>query len=204
MKKSWLLLIFVWLYKESLAQTDSTQLPVIISVFNNATRLPGSGTLGFINTPIHPGLRVGTLLTYKNSKKSDIYESFNIGYYYHHLSQYGFQLYTELGYRYKLSCGLGLNTQFVLGYMLTKPDLEVFKLDANGNYVKKPGWRSQLMTGAGVGFSYSLKRTSAHPMLLFLNYQFFLQMPFVKNYVPMLPNTAIHLGTIFHINTNKK
>jgi len=202
MKYSWIL-IFLIFCKEGISQTDSARFPIIISVFNNATLLPGKGTLGFINTPVHPGFRAGTFIIYRQTHISDIYESFNIGTYYHHLSQLGFQLYTELGYRYNFSFGLSLDAQALLGYLLAKPDIQVFQLDGNGNYNKKSGWRSQVMAGAGAGFSYKLMKNTFHPVRIFLNYQFFLQMPYVKNYVPMLPNTSFHVGTIFSINKKK-
>ena len=37
-----------------------------------------------------------------------------------------------------------------------------------------------------------------NPIDVFLNYQFLMQMPFVNEYVPILPNSALHVGVAFY------
>lgn len=49
------------------------------------------------------------------------------------------------------------------------------------------------MAGGALGLSYTQQK-AAKPLRFFLDYQFYLQMPFVKSYVPLLPNTLIHVG----------
>lgn len=204
MKNIFLLIILITLSVSGFAQKDtSKRFPVIISIFNNATMLPGSGTLGIINTPVHPGIRIGTLINLKESGKKVFFITFNLASYYHRLSQTAIQIYPELCYRYKFNNGLGINAQVLLGYLLAKPDLQVFELDNNGQYQSKTVLRSQVMTGAGIGVSYKLMKNTTNPLQIFINYHFFLQMPYVKNYVPMLPNTALHVGTIFYIHKKR-
>lgn len=199
MKKWLFFLAFGGLCNTVILSNDTIRHQILISVFNNATMLPGSGSLGILNTPLHPGIRVGTVVKFKETLKYDLYSNINLGCYYHHLSQLGFQLYAEPGYRYKFKSGIGLETQLALGYLLAKPDLQVFELNGSGEYQKKSYWRSQLMTGLGIGASYELGSNTGHPMRIFLNYQFFLQTPFVRNYVPLLPNTSLHFGCLFNI-----
>ena len=205
MKNLFILIIFISISFSGFAQKDtSNKFPVIISVFNNATLLPGSGTLGIINTPLHPGVRIGTYINLKETNKKNLFLTFNMASYYHKLSQTAFQFYPEFCYMYKFKNGIGINAQVLAGYLLAKPDLQVFKLDNNGNYQSKTVLRSQIMTGVGLGVSYKLMKNTLTPLQIFLNYQFYLQMPFVKNYVPMLPNTALHIGTVFYFHKKRK
>ncbi len=204
MKNLFLLIVFISISFSCFAQKDTlSKFPVIISVFNNATMLPGSGTLGIINTPIHPGVRIGTYIKLKETNKKNLFITFNLASYYHKLSQTAFQFYPEFCYRYKFNNGIGINALVLMGYLLAKPDLQVFELDNNGNYQRKTVLRSQVMAGAGIGISYMLMKNTLNPLQIFLNYQFFLQMPFVKNYVPMLPNTVLHIGTIFYFHKKR-
>jgi hypothetical protein len=198
-----LLASFIFIYSGN-AQKDTTGFPVIFSLFNNSTLLPGKGVMGIINTPVHPGLRVGSSVTFNESRKSVLLETFNLAFYYHKLSQTGIQLYSELWYRHKLINRLEIGGQVLLGYMLAKPDLQVFELKNDGNYTDKSILRSQIIAGAGLGLSYKIFQNTEHPLQIFMNYQFYLQMPFVKNYVPMLPNTSLHMGTIFYLTKKKK
>jgi hypothetical protein len=40
--------------------------PLIVSIFNLGTQLPGSGYLGVFTVPVHPGISVGTEFRYNN------------------------------------------------------------------------------------------------------------------------------------------
>ena len=85
--------------------------------------------------------------------------------------------------------------------MLSFTDVDVFKLNDQGNYYKKNfPTRIQGMTGLNIGLNYDIvlfKKFETQVTTLFFNYQFWFQMPFVKGYVPVLPNVALHLGASF-------
>jgi hypothetical protein len=49
------------------------------------------------------------------------------------------------------------------------------------------------MATSALGLSYQVQKGQNSPRF-FLDYQFFLQMPFVKSYVPLAPNTVFHVG----------
>lgn len=205
MKKLPIIILLCVFCNVSLKAGDSLRFPIIISVFNNATVLPGTGKLGFINTPVHPGICIGSVIKeYRSNEKSDVFQTIKLGYYYHKYFQNSIQLYTELGYRYKFNFGLDLEAELGVGYLLAIQDIEVFELNKHGTYDNKSSARSQIMAGFGIAPSTVIFKETDHPVRLFINYQFYLQMPFVKSYVPVLPNTAIHLGAIFNINKKVK
>jgi hypothetical protein len=70
----------------------------------------------------------------------------------------------------------------------------------DGRYVKKANFgRPQLMATASLTAGYDIKAKGKLPLRLFLQYQFWLQTPFVNKYVPLLPNTALHIGAIYQL-----
>jgi hypothetical protein len=191
--------IILSLGAESAAAQDARRLPLILSAYSVNTQLPG-GRLA----PIHPGLQAGTEFRYNRSEKNQWFQTVKLGVYYHKYSQTGIQLYSEVGYRRALWKRLGAELRIGAGYLHAISDLQTFKL-VNGQYERKRTiGRPQAMGGAAFGFGYRLGAAPDAPRI-FLDYQFFLQMPFVKNYVPLLPNTALHVGVAFpFFNRTKK
>jgi hypothetical protein len=162
--------------------------PVTVSVFTVATQLPGGKV-----TPIHPGIEVGTEFRYNKSDKNQWLQTVKVGGYYHKYSQTAIQVYSELNYRRKIVQKLRGDFKLGAGYLYAIPDLQTFILE-DGTYKKKsnPG-RSQLMVSTALGVRYRLSHSNDAPQL-FMHIQSFLQMPFIKSYVPVLPNTALHMG----------
>ncbi len=175
------------------------QLPLTLSVYSVNTQLPG-GRL----TPVHPGLQAGTEFRYNRSEKNQWFQTAKLGVYYHKYSQTGIQLYSEGGYRRAIWKGLSAEFRLGVGYLHAITDLQMFELK-DGQYERKRTiGRAQVMGSTALGLGYRLGESMDAPRV-FIDYQFFLQMPFVKNYVPLLPNTALHLGVAFpFFNTGKK
>lgn len=215
--------LFFFLWQSLLAQ-DSTGyrlLPFSISIFNNQTSLPLGMKLGMTQSPVHPGICFSYLHTWKNETRNEWQQSFKLGNYYHRYSQYGIQLYTEIYYRYKRFKWLYPEAGIGAGYLHAFPDLQQFKLNSNGQYEKIKNWgRSQSMISTFIGLSVPMHkkgklpkhtcttcRQSTYtppPNRLFITYQFWMQAPFVKNYVPLLPNTSLHIGYAFTIKQKIK
>lgn len=178
---------------------DARRLPLVVSAYTVNTQLPGGRV-----TPIHPGLQAGTEFRYNRSEKNQWFQTAKLGVYYHKYSQTGIQLYSEIGYRRALWKGLGAELRLGAGYLHAISDLQAFEL-VNGQYERKRSFgRPQVMGSAAFGIGYRLSSAPDAPRI-FLDYQFFLQMPFVKSYVPLLPNTALHAGVAFpFFNRTKK
>ena len=167
--------------------------PLIVSIFNVGTQLPGSGTLGVFSQPVHPGLGIGTEFFYRKGAKNQWLQTARVGVLHHRLAQTAVQLYSEFGYRRKIWRGTGAELRLGGGYLHSFPAVEVFKIK-DGAYSQKANiGRAQAMAGGAFGLSYAM----AADWRFFLDYQFYLQMPFVKNYVPLLPNSALHIGAAF-------
>lgn len=168
-----------------------------ISVFNNGTALPGSGTLGVWNKNIHPGGQLGYHHIHKKWDNAVLFQNVKLGYYYHRFAQQAIQLYTEAGYQYQFKFGLFADVALGGGYLHAFPDLDVFRIE-NGAYVKKTNWgRPQAMLSTALSIGYNLQSSFDIPLKPYLQYQFWLQTPYVKEYVPLLPNAAVHLGVYY-------
>lgn len=167
--------------------------PVIISVFNLGTQLPGSGVLGVLTLPVHPGLSVGTEFRYNQSVQNQFFQTAKLAVSYHQYVQTGIELYSEAGYRRPIWHGIQAELRLGAGYLHAIAATEVFELK-DGVYQKKFNLgRPQFMASSALGLGYQVQK-GANPPRFFLDYQFFLQMPFVKSYVPLAPNTALHVG----------
>ncbi|MFL5728457.1 MAG: hypothetical protein ACJ75J_03125 [Cytophagaceae bacterium] len=197
-------ILFVWIvlcfccFSESRAQ-EKRKYSVLISVFSNSTALPGNGLPGTLHAPLHPGFTAGLVKDYKRTEKHQLYQTFRLGYFYQHYVQHAIQLYSEAGYRYNLKCGLGFYSQLGAGYVHSFQDQQKFILK-DGEYKKQfPIGRPQVMISFTPGISYDLEKKCGSPVMLFASYQLWFQLPFVRQYVPVLPNASLHLGAIISL-----
>ena len=167
-------------------QSDSLAFTGLeLSGFNNSTSL-----FGFFKLPIHPGVRIaGTWNVDKNKRQFPVIDV-NGGYYFQAYAHHGIQLYGTVNYicipekKFLLIPGIGL------GSMVTIPDVDVWKLNENGDYENISGIRVQLTTHVQCKLGYR----APNQWSVFLMPQFWLHMPYVNSYVPVLPNSSIHLG----------
>lgn len=199
MKKSlWLFCILI-LMQNNLFSQDK-KIPISITIFNNGTSLPRSGYLGVFSKTIHPGISIGSYHLYHTGEKHEFFQTFKLGYFYHRYVQHGIQLYSEGGYRYLTKRGIYGEALLGAGYLHSIVNQEIFVLK-DDKYVKKANLgRPQFMISTGIGIGYDLEKKCSTPIRVFLLYQFWMQTPFVNKYVPILPNTALHLGVRYFIN----
>lgn len=175
---------------EHATMTQRQLRPLVVSVFNQATLLPGTV---FFSDPVHLGVSVGTEFRYNQSTRNEWFQTAKIAVVHHQYVQTAVQLYSEGGYRRTVWNGIGVELRLGAGYLHAISAEEIFHLK-NGVYEPAKGWgRPQFMGSAAFGLSYRWLKGRRAPRL-FVEEQFFLQMPFVKSYVPLMPNTALHLG----------
>lgn len=178
-------------------------IPISIALTNNATQLPGSGTLGVLHTPVHPGITIGTYKIWSAKAKHAWLQSLKLGYFYHHYSQHAISLYSEIAWSYSLAKNFGTNICAGAGYLHAIKDVQVFELSENGSYEKKKSIGSaQFAAGLQLGLFYRINRENKTPVSLFADYRFWVQAPFVKEYVPVLPYSTFQLGFTFFIIKN--
>ena len=195
----WFLLILAigWVGSVGAQESNRKVYPLTLSVFNNATLLPGQG----LGTPVHPGIVGGTEFRYNGSLRHEWFQTVKVGYFYHRYVQHGFQLYSEVGYRRHFASSFDLESRLGAGYLHSVTAARVFELSPDGVYVRqRSAGRPQAMISLVLGGGYTFQ----NEFRVFLAYQFYLQAPFVKEYVPMLPNTALHAGVSFPFFTSNK
>src|SRR6188472_3829621 len=103
--KQLFLSLFLLLSLLSAGIAQNKKLPISLSIFNNGSKLPGSGYLGVFSKTIHPGFAIGTYHFYRQREKSELFQTLKLGYFYHRFAQHAIQLYTEAGYRYLTKSG---------------------------------------------------------------------------------------------------
>lgn len=179
---------------------EQCKFAFITSVFSNSTALPTNGLPGKLHAPLHPGFSVGVVKNYKKTERHQLYQTYRMGYFYQRYVQHAVQLYSEFGYRFSFKNGFGLSSQFGAGYVHSFQDQQKFILK-DGEYKKQfPIGRPQFMISLAPGLSYDLNKKCGTPLLLFVNYQIWFQLPFVRQYVPVLPNSSFHVGAIISLN----
>ncbi len=192
-----LLILHLMAPKENPAQDTTSALPFHFSMFHNAPSLPFQGT-GF-TPPIHPGLEAGTSFTLGKGADHRWELQPALGYFYHRLAHHGIHLRGKARYTRFFSERTGLHVHGDLGYLHTIPHIAFYETGgSNGVQRALRGGRPQLLTGLGLGPDFRLAPDAG--LTVFLDYRFWLQWPFVNQYVPLLPNTAVHLGVKFELN----
>jgi hypothetical protein len=141
-------------------------------------------------------LEIGTEFRYHKSDKNQWLQSIKFGGYFHQYSQTALQLYTETNYRKRIIQKISGDAKLGVGYLYAMPDLQTFELKDGIYEEQKTSGRSQFMASVTLGLRYDLSDSFDGPQF-FMNMQCFLQMPFIKSYVPILPNTALHAGVSF-------
>ncbi len=165
-----------------------------INVFTNQYYVPFVGMGAIFTAKYHPGISVGFIKNIKKKEKTAFYYDARVGIYHHRFIQTGVQLYGDLGYRFTLPKKFFIAGEFGLGYLHAIIHQTRFKADDNGNYTKVKNFgKPQMMVGIGIKAGKQItvfKKTGR----LFINYQPWFQFPFIKSYVPLLPNNSLHLG----------
>lgn len=182
-------------------KAQSTTREIIVSAFNNAVAMPFSGRAGVVHRPLHPGISLGIAKRINKHDSHQLSLALKFAYLYQQQVQHVIHLYPELQYKYQFDFGLNLRANLGAGYMHSFPNLQQFKLDSNGEYQRSGrGGRPALLSSFTLGMGYNLEEKFNKPISVFVHYQMWFQSPFVKSYVPVLPNTALHVGTTLKIN----
>ncbi|MEN8224491.1 MAG: hypothetical protein ABFS05_03945 [Bacteroidota bacterium] len=196
MKKS-LLIIFLVFPLMMMCQSWKAN-PISVIVFNNATMLPPASLTATFNQPIHPGITVAYEFGWKDTLKHKWFQNAGISYIYHHFVYQGILLNTQGGYRWKIN-DFSIEGYLQAGYMHAFYLTDRCIMDPDGTYSAKQGaGKPQFVVGAGIGFGYDLGKDD-HIRRLILGYDVRLQMPFVRNYVSLLPNGALFIGFQFNL-----
>ena len=191
------LFLFTIVVNNSSAQKNKQ---ISIAFLNTGSAYPFSQFGKLITTVQHPGVELGYSFNWKTKKKHDWYQECKLAYFYHRFVQHAIPLYTDIGYRYKLSQRLTAQVALGAGYLHSIPATAQLKLAPNGGYKNDKGiGRMQALGAVNFGIRYPIKP----PVNLFITYQQLVQMPFVKAYVPMLPYNSLMIGVSTFLRSNK-
>ena len=195
-----ILLIITFLGIPFLANAQK-ELPISISWSNNQTTKPFQQFDGFFKEPIHSGIAAGTAFKLNNDTLQQLWQTANLGFLYHEDNQTAIQLYSEFMYRYQFHERWNAVAKAGLGYMHAFRDMPAFKLQDDGTYeqVSNNG-RPQVMFTGAIGMAYQFKLKKLERFRVRLTYQPWFQFPFVNEYVPLLPYTALRLGVEVPLN----
>lgn len=169
--------------------------PVKIALINEATAVP---FYRIINTPIHPGLQVGTEFEWKESRTLRLYPAVNIGYMFHKRLFQGVYVNAELGFDLTFNFGLNLKSTVGLGYMHTFATQEEFQFK-DGQY--KRGWdrgNPRIIPSFGVGFGYRVNPKKTKSAEVFVMYQGWLEYPYSPGFIPLMSHTNLLIGSKFY------
>lgn len=192
-----LLLLLLWITLSNRAQA---QRPINISVFNEATTIPFTT---FMNSPIHPGVQVGTELDWKESKHFRLYPTVNVGYMFHNKLFQGLYANVELGVDYKTSFGLNLKSKVGLGYLRTYTTQQEYQLK-NGQYESdRDKGNSRIMPSLTLGMGYDVRKNDPYSPEIYVLYQSWIEYPYSPGFIPVMAHTNLHLGTKFYTSKNK-
>jgi hypothetical protein len=203
MKRLLVIVSLIFLFFNANAQDSIKYCKLSFSLFDNATVLPQHGLHSMFKSPLHPGFTIGTEISWRKRSKTEIYQTIKAGYFYQRFVQHAIQLYTETGYRYTHKTGFGAFAQLGAGYLHSFVDQQQFVFK-NGEYKKKfPFGRAQAMLSLTPGIFFDFSKKLNKPVSVFIAYQAWFQFPYVRQYVPLFPNAAFHLGVIYKIKNRK-
>lgn len=190
-----------------LATPGSAQMKkeISISFVNAASAYPFAKFGQLFSGVKHPGIELGYGFIWKSKSKHDWYQEIKLAWVHHRFVQNAFLLYTDVGYRYKLSPHWTTQLALGAGYLHSIPATAKLKLNANGEYKNNKGiGRAQAGAILNFGAAYTIQPLATKPLKIFIAYQQLLQTPFVKAYVPILPYNSLLIGCSIFLPSHQK
>lgn len=167
------------------------EIPINVSMFNESTAIPYTK---FLTKPIHPGIQLGTEFNYNTKEHTRLFQTANVGYFYHKHLNHGIGLNTELGFEYRSGLGLAVSGLLGIGYMHTFATAEEFTFE-NGEYVKKVDFgNARLYPSFSLDLGYYLGKSKNSPKI-FVRYQSWAEYPYSPGFIPVMTHVNLHIGT---------
>ena len=178
---------------------------ISIAFVNTASAYPFSKFGKLLSGVEHPGVEIGYGFDWKSKNKHDWFQEIKLSYFYHRFVQHGIPLYTNIGYRYKFRHSVLAQIAVGAGYMQSIPATAKLKLSGDGEYKNDKGiGRPQALAVVNFSMGYVIHPSSKRTAKIFITYQQFLQTPFVKVYVPILPYNSLLIGCSISLHPPKK
>ncbi len=178
-----------------IAHSIWSQQPVTLSIFNESTAVSFHD---LVNTPVHPGVQIGTEFNWKENRHFRLYPSISIGYMFHRKLFQGLFANLELGLDYKTSFGLNLKSKIGLGYLHTFSTQQEFQFEGGKYSSGRDKGNSRLMPSFTSGLGYRLSPERSESSEIFVLYQSWLEYPYSPGFIPLMAHTNLHLGFKFY------
>lgn len=186
-----ILLLFAFCLITYFGHGQKRDIPINISIFNEATAIPFTRLL---TTPVHPGIQLGTEWNYKVKDHSRLLQTANLQYYYHRYLCQGVGISSELGFEHRFSSGFSMAGLFGLGYMHTFTTGEEFVFE-DGTYREKTDQGAgRLTTSLAIDLGYYIKKMDTLSPKVFLRYQPWVEYPFSPGFIPVMTHINLHAG----------
>lgn len=172
-----------------------------IALLNEGVMIPIYS--GFTSIPIHPGLMVGCEYRYKESNNLHLFQSFNIGGYYHQHFEHGIYCNSEFGVRPIFNFGLTTEILLGFGYLHTIEDDPLFSQNSSGEYVQMRNYgRPHLMGTFSLGLGYDFSKMTNLILIPYVRYQTAVEYPYSLNNgeIPVLMHTMLYFGLIYDMH----
>lgn len=157
-----------------------------VSVLNEAVSLP---TFGLRQTPLHPGLTVGSDFWVKSHRHWQSALGADLSFFHHRLSENALMLDATYALGYRFAFGLQPRFLAALGYKHTLAAGEVYEL-SEGTYEKATYWgKSQANGKVGFGLEYAFNEKYS----LTTDYQMMVALPYSQK-LPFALHTLLRVG----------
>ena len=166
------------------------------AISNSHTAKPLGSFVSLFYKEFHPGFEIsrGKILKVKN--KHQWFGELTLSYLYHRWVQQNLAISANGGYRRFLGESWGASAKLGAGYQLSMPAGKVYAITDNGLKEKGHTLRSQAIAAISIGADKTINKRGVK---LFMDYQQKIQMPFINEYVPLLPYNTMLLGASFPI-----
>jgi len=173
---------------------------------NNVTAWPVIGYPKLFYSQFHPGIDIILEKQINKKIKNQLWAEANLGSYYHRFFQTAVKLNLNLHYRYFFNPRFFSDIGFGGGYLHSFYKYQLFKINANGDYVQETGvkGRPQYVMGFCLGAGVGLKKSDPDYLRLLIQFRSSVQGKFAGNFVPVVPNNTFLLGLTHRFNSCKK
>jgi len=201
--KTFLILSICLIFVLSIARSQEPRFGVTIS--NNVTSFPVTGYPKVFYSQFHPGLDICREWKLNKKEKNQFWIIANAGGFYHRFIQTAIRLYCSVEYHYVFNSRFTAFTGLGGGYLHSFESGTTLKLNGDGKYEMQSRiiGRPQILGKFNIGCSYALKKDDANSMKILLQMRTYVQGPFVKNYVPMLPLNSFAVGLSIPLKCKK-
>lgn len=167
------------------------------AISNSHTAKPLGSFLSLFHKEFHPGFEISAGKILKQAKKHQWLGELTLSYLYHRWVQQNGAVSANGGYRRLIGESWGASVKMGAGYQASLPAGKVYAITDNGLKEKGNTLRSQVIAAISIGAD---KTINDRGVKLFMDYQQKIQMPFIKEYVPLLPYNTLLLGASFPIH----